>query len=348
MKYRLSEIAIRIEGQLTGDGNIEISGIKGIDAVKPGELTYADNDRHLKEAEESQCAGIICGMKTESCGKPFIKVKNPKFAFAQILELFKTEPVKPIGIHKAAVIDETANIGKNAYIGANAVIEKNVKIGENAVIYPNVYIGENTEIGDNVKIYPNVTVYYNCKIGNNVIIHGNVVIGSDGFGYALTAKGHYKVPQTGNVEIGNNVEIGAHTSIDRATTNSTFIGNGVKIDNQVHIAHNVQVGDNSLIIAHSGIAGSSVIGKNCVIAGHCGVRDHITIGDNSVVVGMSGVTKSIKPNSIVSGFPAKPHTEEKKLIAAYSRMPETIKLIQSMQQALLRLQRRLEKLEGQK
>ncbi|HPN32153.1 MAG TPA: UDP-3-O-(3-hydroxymyristoyl)glucosamine N-acyltransferase, partial [bacterium] len=234
MKYKLKEISRIIEGQLKGEENIEITGIKGIDAVKSGELTYADNERHLREAEKTGCAGIVCGMKLDSQLKPVIKVRNPKLAFAKILELFKTEPVRKPEIHKTSVIDSTANIGKNAFIGANAVIEKNVIIGDNAIIYPNVYIGDNVIIGDNVKIYPNVTIYYNCKIGKNAIIHGNAVIGSDGFGFALTMEGHYKVPQTGNVEIGDNVEIGAHASIDRATTNSTTIGNGVKIDNQVH------------------------------------------------------------------------------------------------------------------
>ena len=350
-KFSAVEISNKIEALLIGNGEAIISGIKGIEDVSEGELTFADNSRHLAEALLSKCAGVICPAHIapkEAETKLVFIVKNPKLAFARALELFDEEPQKNTGINKSAHISETAKVGKNAYIGANTVIDNNAIIGENAVIYPNVYIGENVIIGDNVKLHPGVVIYYNCVVGNNVTIHANAVIGSDGFGYALCPSGHYKVPQIGNVVIHDNAEIGAHASIDRATTMSTIIGTGVKIDNHVHLAHNVQIGDNSLIISNVGIAGSSKVGKNCIIAGQTGVRDHITIGDNTVVIGMSGVTKNIKPNSVVSGFPAKPHTEEKKLKASYIRMPETIKTVQSLQQAILRLQRRLEALESKR
>lgn len=351
-KFSAAEIAKKIDAELYGDPEIVFPGIKGIEDVSENELTYADNSRHLEDAFKTKCAGIICPAhlltKDKDDSKIFFAVKNPKLAFAKALELFDEEPKKEYKIEKSAQLSATAILGKNIYIGHNVIVENNAEIGDDAIIYPNVYIGANVKIGKNVKLHPGVVIYYNCVVGNNVTIHANAVIGSDGFGYALCQTGHYKVPQIGNVVICDNVEIGAHASIDRATTMSTIIGNGVKIDNHVHLAHNVQIGENSLIISNVGIAGSSKVGKNCIIAGQTGVRDHITIGDNTVVIGMSGVTKDIKPNSMVSGFPAKPHSEEKKLKAAYIRMPETIKTVQSLQQAILRLQRRLEFLESKR
>ncbi|HON55508.1 MAG TPA: UDP-3-O-(3-hydroxymyristoyl)glucosamine N-acyltransferase [bacterium] len=348
-KFFLKDIARIVEGKIkNADGNIEISGVKGIEYAASGDITYAETDKHILLAEQTNCSAVICSEKNQSLKKPCVVVSNPKLAFGIVIGLFCNEPKKEPLISEYAHIDATAKIGKNVYIGANAVIDKNAIIGDNVVIYPGVYIGERVEVGDNTKIFSNVSIYYDCKIGKNVIIHSNTVIGSDGFGYAQMQGRHIKVPQAGNVIIGNNVEIGANTAIDRATTMSTIISDGVKIDNQVHIAHNVFIGENTLIIAQVGIAGSARIGKNCIIAGQTGIRDHITIGDNTIVAPQSGVTKNIKGNDIISGFPAKPHKEERKMKAAYMRLPETVKLVGNLQQAILRLQRRLENIEIKK
>jgi len=343
----LEELSKIIDAELVVFDSIKteilITGVKGIETAEQNDITFADTPKFLELADNSNCAAIITWKSAKPTKKPQLRVNNPKLAFAKALEFFDNNKPKPPAIHQNAVISKTAKIGNNVYIGPNVVIEDNVFIGDNSQILANVYIGANTKIGNNAKIYPNSTIYHNCVIGINFILHSNSVIGSDGFGYAQTAQGHYKVPQIGNVEIGDNVEIGANTSIDRATTMSTRIGNGVKIDNHVHIAHNVQIGDNTLIIAHAGIAGSAVVGKNCIIAGHSGVRDHITIGDNVVVVPMSGVTKDIPANNIISGFPAKPHITEKKLKAAYMRLPKIAKTVSELVTSIQRLQRRIER-----
>ena len=266
--------------------------------------------------------------------------KNYKETLYIVLKFFE-EKIEKVGIEENVYMGENVKIGKNVWIGKFSYIEKNTEIGDNTKIFPNVYIGENVRIGKNVLIFPFVYIHGNCIIGNNVIIHSGAKIGTPGFGY-VKINGEYKfIPQIGNVIIEDDVEIGANTTIDRATLGTTIIKRGTKIDNLVQIAHNVEIGENTVIAAQTGIAGSTKVGKNVIIAGQVGIVDHAIIEDNVIIAAKSGVSGNLKKNKIYSGYLAREH---KKVIKSYSlfyRLPEIYKTIKE-------LKKEIEKIKGGK
>ena len=324
---KLSELAARIGGELKG-GDVEITGISGIDNAGKGDITFVSNPKYFSKLKETSASAVIVG-EGINVGIPCVVSKNPYLSFAKALSVLREPPKRPAkGISKMAVV-ESSGIPASVSIGAFSYISKNVKIGENAVIMPQVFIGEGSEIGDNAFIYPNVTARERTKIGRNVIIHSGTVIGSDGYGY-VTDKGiHKKIPQTGNVIIEDDVEIGSNTSIDRAAIESTIIGQGTKIDNLVHIAHNVKIGKNCLILGQVGLAGSAEIGDNTTIASQGGVGGHLKIGKNVTIAARGGVIKDVEDGEVVSGFPARKHSEMMKVYAAMMKLPELVKELKS-------------------
>jgi len=238
------------------------------------------------------------------------------------------------GIHPSAVIAEDADIAEGVAIGPHVVIEVKAKIGKNSIINSGSLIGSEAELGEDCLIQPNVTIMSRSQIGSRVIIHSTTVIGSDGFGYEYVEGKHQKIPQTGIVVIGDDVEVGAGVTIDRARFGKTVIGKGTKIDNLVQIAHNVEIGENCIIVSQVGISGSVAVGENSILAGQAGVAEHLTIGEGSVVAGRAGVTKSLPPNSKVSGYPAKDHEHAKKVNACLQRLPLYVKMIQELKKKL--------------
>jgi UDP-3-O-[3-hydroxymyristoyl] glucosamine N-acyltransferase len=250
---------------------------------------------------------------------------------------FKSQ--QPIGIQEPVHIHTSSKIGKDVFVGAFAYISENVIIADGAKIYPGVFIGNNVVIGKNTTIHAGVKIYFDCQVGDNVIIHAGSVIGSDGFGFAPLPDGSYrKVPQIGNVVIGNGVEIGANVTIDRATIGSTIINKGVKIDNLVQVAHNVQIDEDSVVAAQTGISGSTKIGKKVMIGGQTGIVGHITIADGSKINGKSGITKSItKPNMSFNGIPATDFTSSLRSQASLRRLPDLEKKISELESAIKKL-----------
>lgn len=318
---KLSDVAELVGGDLTGDGNIEIEGVGKIESALPNEITFIANPVYEKYFNSTQAGAVIVSRKfnpanykrLDGSEVPLIKVDDPYLAFLNLLDnlLPKTE-LQKIGIEPSACVAESAEISnEEVRIGSNCFIGEKVKIGNRVSILPNSVILAGCEISDDVLIYPNVTVYPGCKIGARVIIHAGTVIGSDGFGQAKNPDGTFqKIPQKGIVVIHDDVEIGSNCSIDRATIGETVIGKGVKIDNQVQIAHNVEVGDNTVIVAHTGIAGSTKIGKNCILAGKVGVVGHIEICDNVIITAATNVSKSITVPGTYSGYRAQPQMQE--------------------------------------
>ena len=229
------------------------------------------------------------------------------------------------GISSLASVGKTAKIGKDTRIGPFAVIEDGVEIGDGTAVYAGVYIGHEAKIGRNALLYPNVSIRERCVIGDSVIIHSGAVIGSDGFGFATVQGLLHKIPQIGIVVIEDEVEIGANVTIDRARFGKTVIGRGTKIDNLVQIAHNVTIGENSIIIAQSGISGSATLGKGVIVAGQAGIVGHVEIGDGTVIAAQSGVSKSIGKNLIVGGSPVKPLNAWKRITASVQRLPDLFK-----------------------
>ena len=230
-----------------------------------------------------------------------------------------------LGISKQAFIAKSAKIGRNVYIGEGVVVGDEAKIGDDAKIYPQTYIGDKVNIGESTILYAGVKVYENCQIGDFCIIHAGCVIGADGFGFMPDENGVYeKIPQLGNVIIENNVEIGANSCIDRATLESTIIRRGVKIDNLTQIAHNCDIGENTVIAACCGIAGSVRVGKNCVFAGQVGVKDHVTIGNQVMIGAQCGVHKNVGDKQVILGTPAMDAKKMMKIFAAMNFLPEMV------------------------
>lgn len=337
----VAEIAQLVDGEVIGNPNLEISGVANIEDAREGDITFALNGKYLKPAYDSRTSAIIVSneaMIEPGNGRTFIKTANPRLAFTRVLAVFAPEIKIAVGIHPTAILGKNVDLGRNISIGPYAVIGDDVKIGDEVVVLAHSYVGDGVEIGDETTIYPQVTLCRGVKIGKKVIIHPGSVIGSDGFGYVRVNRSHLKIPQNGSVEIGDEVEIGANVTIDRATTGVTSIGRGTKIDNLVQIAHNVTIGEDCIIVAQVGISGSAKVEDAVTLAGQVGVAGHLIIGANTVVAARSGITKSIKPNEVISGYPARPHNEEKRINAAISRLPTLLKRVRGLEQKIEELE----------
>ena len=342
MEKSLYEIARFVGGEIVGDSSIVIRGVSGITEARPGEITFIADSRYADMLEKTEASAVIVSPEVSRDGeKPLVKCTNPYRAFINLVNLWAADEIPhPIGIHPTSIVGENVRLGKNVAIHAYVVVEDDVFIGDNVIVYPHTYIGRGSRVGDDTLIYHGVTIRERVTIGERVIIHSGVRIGSDGFGFTSDRGVHHKVPQIGTVVIGDDVEIGANVTIDRATFGVTRIGKGTKIDNLVQIGHNVIVGEHCIIVAKVGIAGSTEIGSGVTLAGQAGISGHLKIGENSVIGAKSGVTKSLPPNSRVSGMPARPHDKEQKIGASVRRLPH-------LQKRLRVLEKRLALLEAQ-
>ena len=301
-----------MDGKVIGEPDINVSGVSEIQNSLPGTITFLGNPKYKQFLTETQAEAIFVRNEDHLNGKNGIVVSNPQLAMARTLRLFFPQTSFEPSIHESAVIDSTASVGKNVFIDAGVVIKSGASIGDNAIIGANVVIGNRAAIGTHCSLKPNVTIYHNVIIGDNCIIHSGTAIGCDGFGYVTENNIHEKIPQTGNVVIGNDIEIGSNCAIDRATIGVTSIGDMTKIDNLVHIAHNVKVGKGCLITAGFAVAGSTEIGDYCTFAGQVGIAPHVKIGSNSVFAAKSGVTKSLEGGKVYAGFPAREIKEHNK------------------------------------
>jgi len=333
---KINEIAAMVQGQVFGDGDLEIHGITGIDAAVPGEITYVTDKKAAKMLLASRATAAVVPEYIEDVKIPQVAVKNPKYAFAILLNAFHVKPRKHLGISEKAVVSAQAEIGANVTVYPTAYISDGARIGKGTTIFPGVFIGENTSIGEGCLIYPNVTIREGVRIGNNVIIHAGAVIGADGFGYVFANGGHYKVPQIGGVVIEDDVEIGANAAIDRGTTGDTVIGKGTKIDNLVQVAHNVTIGPHSILVAQVGIGGSTKIGAGVVLAGQAGIADHVEIEAGTMVGAQAGVTGKLT-KGVYLGSPAKPFRETLKSAEIYQRLPELSKKLVELEKKLASL-----------
>jgi UDP-3-O-[3-hydroxymyristoyl] glucosamine N-acyltransferase len=307
------QIAEMIGGKLIGDPNTVITDASSLEAAKQNQVTFLGSKKYLPKLAESQAGVILIAKDLEkelSEGHNYIICDNVDVAFSEILLVFAPEPITYApGIHPSAVVDPSVSIGQNVYIGANVVIEADSVIGDYTSIGAGTFIGQQVKIGQANEIAPNVTIMHRCIIGNKNILHSGVVIGGDGFGFVPGPRGIVKVAQTGIVQLDDDIEIGANTTVDRARFEKTWIKSNVKIDNQVMIAHNVEVGESTIIVAQSGVAGSSKIGRGVILGAKVGINGHITIGDGVKVAGTSGVVKSVPAGQTVLGTPAEGQRE---------------------------------------
>jgi len=337
MKIKLSELAGLVGGTLKGDGSAVITGAAGLEEAGSSDITFLGNQKYLQLVSSTLAGAVIVPDNFEAQAKtPLVIAKNPQLAFAKVLVLIDKERlalVKP-GIHALSQIAKNASIGSSVHIGPFVVIEEGAVIGKGTVITSHCYIGKNSRIGINSLLYPNVTIRENITVGKNAIIHPGTVIGSDGFGFIPLGKSNFKIPQIGTVEIGDDVEIGANCAIDRATTGATRIGNGTKLDNLVHIAHNIQIGENCCIAGQVGFAGSTKLGNNVMIAGQAGINGHISIGNGVVIGGKAVVIGDVPDNTMISGYPARPHRENLKIQALVGRLPEFFEELKEIRKQL--------------
>ena len=340
MSFTIKEAAYFIGGKISGDESISISKVARIEEAQKGELTFLYHPAYEEYFASTKASAILVkpDFKKTRDDITYIEVDSPDTAFGKIIKKYFTPDFNLNGISDLATVHKDALIGKDVSLGMNVVISAGCKIGNNVKIFHNTVLLENVEVGDDTIVFQNVSIREDCKIGERVIIHPGVVIGSDGFGFNPDEKGIYqKVPQIGNVIIGDDVELGANTAIDRAAVGSTIIGRGSKIDNLVQIAHNVSIGENTVISAQCGISGSTKIGNNCILAGQVGIIGHIKIADNVIILARSGVGKSIKAAGYYFGAPAKEIKTAYRIEAHIKNLPGSIKRIDEIEKEIKKL-----------
>jgi UDP-3-O-[3-hydroxymyristoyl] glucosamine N-acyltransferase len=331
MTFTTAEIAKQLQGEVLGDATATLTGFAHATSAKPGDLTFAENEEYFALAEQSAATAIIADKRFASEKKILIRVPNARIAFAKAMALFFPENKFTAGIHPTAVIAASAKVDASAHIGPHCVVGERVRIGARAVLQAGTCVGDDSKLGDDVNLFPNVTIYPDMEIGQRVRIHAGTVIGSDGFGYVQDGGVHRKVPQIGNVIIGDDVEIGANVTIDRGALGPTVIGKGTKIDNLVQIAHNVEIGEGSLIISQVGISGSTKFGKYVILAGQSGFAGHLKIGDRVTVSAQSGVMTDIPDGEKWLGSPAQPDKQAKRQMIAVQRLPELLKRVAELE-----------------
>lgn len=330
----LAELAAALGGTAEGDPETRIHGAAGLDDAAPGALVRVEDRRFLAPAEEGPAAAILAEESLGPVVKPCIRVPRVRVAFIRCLELF-AQPERAVpGIHPAAVVDATAEIGEGCSIGPGAVVGPGARLAAGVVLHAHAVLMEDVEVGPETVIFPHAVLYPRTVVGARVRIHAGAVLGSDGYGYEWTGEKHLKRPHNGRVRIEDDVEIGANTTVDRATTGETVIGAGTKIDNLVQIGHNVTTGAHCLLVAQVGVAGTAALGNGVVLAGQVGVKDHVRIADGVVVLGQSGVWGDLDTRGIYTGGPARPRRESLKVQAAVNQLPDLIRRVQELEARL--------------
>ncbi len=338
---KLAELAKLVNGEILGDADLVISGLADLDSAEQGEITFIVKAHGTKEINSTRASAVILPSTVSKSPKPAIRVNDPYLAAAIIQNHFLNQPFIAEGISDKAHIGTNCQMPDEVSIGPMVVIGDNVTCGERLTLKPGVVIGNNVVIGSDVVIHANATVAEGCSIGNRVTIHSGTVIGSDGFGYATDEKGyHIKRPHLGIVQIDDDVEIGANVSIDKGTFGKTWIRQGVKIDNLVQIAHNVEVGENSLLVAQVGIAGSSSLGRNVVLGGQAGVKGHVRLEDGVMAGAKAGVHGNHKKGAIISGYPAIPLKNWLKSSTIFAKLPELYQEVRELRKKIADLQKK--------
>jgi UDP-3-O-[3-hydroxymyristoyl] glucosamine N-acyltransferase len=344
MEFSAEQIAGIVKGEIVGNAKVTVSGLSKIEEGKAGTLSFLANPKYEDYIYTTKASIVIVNnsftpQRALGGDTTLIKVEDAYSCFAQLLALYDSAVAKQPKIEQPSFISPTAKIGKNVYIGAFAYIADDAEIGDNVHIYPNTVISEGVQVGTGTRIYGNVAVYRDCKIGSHCTIHSGAVIGADGFGFAPNSENNYqKVPQIGNVILEDHVEIGANTCIDRATLGSTIIRKGVKIDNLVQIGHNVTIGDNTVMAAQAGVAGSAKLGRNMMVGGQVGIVGHISLADGTMIGAQSGVPKTIKETgTTILGSPAYDAEDYKKAYMGFRRLPQILDRLREVELELKKL-----------
>lgn len=332
---KLGELANRLGAELRGDADLEITGVKGIEEAGPTEITFVANPRYTALARTTRAAAVLVDPEFQQIDAATLRLKNPYLAFSRALAFFYQPPAYAPGIHPTAVIDPTAEIGSEAHIGAYVVIGPRVKLGPNATLLPHVVLYPGVETGSHFFAHAHAVVRENCILGDHVTLENGAIVGADGFGFAKNEAGHWeKIPQSGPVRLGNRVDVQANACIDRATVGATEIGDGSKVDNLVQVGHGSHVGENTLLCAQTGLAGSSVVGNNVILAGQTGIAGHCAVGDGVILTAQSAVSHDVPPGKIISGSPGFDNRVWLRAVTIFQRLPELLKRLDRVEKKL--------------
>jgi len=337
---KLSELAAALGCELHGESSIEIVGVAGMEQAGPTELTFLANPKYAHKVKHTRAGAMLVAKPIAGLATAQLISTNPYLDFARALGLFYQPPRPAPGIHPLAWVAKSARIGEGASIGPFAVVSEDVTIGRNAVLRAHVVIYEGARIGDDFLAHSHAAVREFCRIGDRVTLHNGVVIGGDGFGFAKRADGsHFKIPQSGVTVIEDDVEIQTLTSVDRATMGETRVRRGAKIDSLVQIGHTCTVGEDNIICAQTGLAGSSVLEKSVLLAGQVGVSGHLTIHDGAVIYAQSGIGGDVEAGAVMSGSPAFEAREWLRAVTAFPKLPEILKTMRQLEKRLAALER---------
>ena len=338
MEFTAKQIAEFVQGRVEGDENATVNTFAKIEEGVPGAISFLSNPKYTHYIYETKSSIVLINedvVLDGTVGATLIRVKNAYECVAKLLQLYESMKPRKTGIDEKASISSKATIGKEVYIGPFAVVGDGAVIGDGTQIYPHTVIGDGVTVGEKCLLYPNVTIYQGCKLGNNVTIHAGSVIGADGFGFAPNTDGYDKIPQIGIVIIEDDVEIGANTCIDRSTMGQTIIHKGVKLDNLIQVAHNCEIGENTVMSAQAGMAGSTKIGAWCMVGGQAGFAGHIQIADKTFIGAQCGVIKNTKGNGeSLIGSPAMDPKMFFKAKAVYPKLPDMYRQIAALQKEI--------------
>jgi len=344
MEFTAKQIAEFLGGTVDGNENAAVHTFAKIEEGVPGALSFLANVKYTHYLYSTQSSVVLVNKDftpEQPVSATLIRVDNAYESLAKLMSLYASMKPGRSGISSLASVSEKAKIGQNVYIGPFSVVEDGAVIGDNTQIYPHVIVGEGASVGADCILYPHVTIYYGCKIGNRCILHAGSVIGADGFGFAPTPQGYNKIPQIGIVQLEDDVEIGANTCIDRSTMGRTVIHKGVKLDNLIQVAHNVEIGENTVMSAQTGIAGSTKVGEWCMIGGQCGISGHLTLGNKVNLAAKTGVISSLEDGATMMGYPGIGYRNFLRSSLIYKDLPEMSKTIRNLEKEIEELKAKL-------
>lgn len=324
---KLSKIAATLGARLDGE-DVDITGVAGIEEAASGHLTFVANPKYAAAARTTHASAVIVSEEFPAIAAATLRCGNPYLAFAKAIEIFYHPPRYPIGIHSTAVVHPSAKVGKQASIGPYAVVEEDVVIGNHCVLLPHVVVYRGARIGDNFFAHAHAVVREHCRLGDNVILQNGAVIGADGFGFAKNGDGRWqKIVQSGPAVLEDDVEVQANACVDRASVGETRVRRGAKIDNLAQVGHASEVGENTLLCAQVGLAGSTVVGNNVILAGQVGVAGHCKLGDGVIATAQSGIPSDVEAGKMVSGYPAIDNKQWLRCVAVFNKLPELSKAV---------------------
>ena len=334
MSFRLADLASHVGAEIVGDPERRIEALRSLESAGPTDLSFLSDVKNRELAERSTAGAIVVPREAEGLQKDLLIIDDPEWAMAQLLDLVHPPELPVPGIHSSAVVGDGCSIADSAHVGPFAVIGDECEIGDRSVVHGHVHLGPRVRLGSGVVLYPQVSVYRGTQIGNDVVVHSGAVLGADGHGYLRRDGAYRKVPQVGHVVVEDEVEIGANSAVDRATLEVTRIGRGTKIDNLVQVGHNVELGEDGMLCALSGVAGSTRVGSSVVMAGQSGIADHLKVGDGVTIGAQSAVLRDVEAGRVVGGTPAIDYSKWRRQFVMLGRLEEMNRRIRELEDSL--------------